>query len=238
MSGIPVFWLEPTDQQRVWLRRHRSGPCGDRGEYAFHNAMALKFDSVPLSLPLRGDLNSLSETRPDGWTPVAISEDDPLWPTRCEHCGCGFSPTEDAKQVFANTLYRGAPDGTLYTLQEAPVGAMWDASWYRSRDDSGDWYTGPDGLSLVVKTPGGEWCVDGEASNCTRTQYGPKEIDGVRHEKVWLGRTHDCWVRHGDPRNPATLHVDKHGNTCEAGAGSIQQETWHGFLHHGHLITA
>jgi hypothetical protein len=29
------------------------------------------------------------------------------------------------------------------------------------------------------------------------------------------------------------LHVDKNGNTCAAGAGSIITGKWHGFLHNG-----
>jgi hypothetical protein len=235
-APIPVFWLELSDQQRVWLRRHRTGPCGDRGEHSYHNAMALKYDVIGAHITLRGDVNGAgAEAKPGGGLDL-ISADDPLWPTHCEHCGCAFHPTDDPKQIFAHALYRGAPDGNLYTLVDAPVGAMWNADWLA--DLASGWGTGPDGLSLHVKTPGGDWCPDNEASNCDRTQYGPKEIDGVLHNKVWLGRTHYCWVRHGDPRQPSTLHIDKNGTTCGAGAGSIAQETWHGFLHHGHLVTA
>ena len=45
---------------------------------------------------------------------------------------------------------------------------------------------------------------------------------------------HRCWVRHGRPED-GTLHVDKNGQTCAAGAGSIQTHNWHGFLHNGVL---
>jgi hypothetical protein len=45
---------------------------------------------------------------------------------------------------------------------------------------------------------------------------------------------HRCWVRHGRPED-GTLHVDKAGNTCRAGAGSIDTGKWHGFLHNGEL---
>jgi hypothetical protein len=128
-------------------------------------------------------------------------------------------------------LYRRSDTGETLFLYDAPVGAMWDAHWMAH----GDVRTGPDGITLVVKTPGGDWLVDSECSNCTRTQWGPKEIDGVMRERVWLGRTHYCWVRHGDPRKPETLHVDKNGDTCSAGAGSIQSGDYHGFLHNGEL---
>jgi hypothetical protein len=71
---------------------------------------------------------------------------------------------------------------------------------------------------LMCMTPSNrEWNIDGRASNCTM----PNE------------RTHRCWVRHGTPPN---IHVDKNGNTCQAGAGSIVSGNWHGFLHNGQLV--
>lgn len=47
--------------------------------------------------------------------------------------------------------------------------------------------------------------------------------------------THKCWVRHGRPED-GSLHVDKNGHTCGAGAGSIDTGKWHGFLHNGELV--
>lgn len=47
-------------------------------------------------------------------------------------------------------------------------------------------------------------------------------------------KNHKCWVRHGRPED-GTLHVDKNGHTCAAGAGSIVAGNYHGFLHNGHL---
>ncbi len=64
---------------------------------------------------------------------------------------------------------------------------------------------------------GQHWDVDSRASNCTLPD----------------DKQHHCWVRHGDPRQPTTLHVDKAGLTCAAGAGSIQAGNYHGFLHNG-----
>jgi hypothetical protein len=45
---------------------------------------------------------------------------------------------------------------------------------------------------------------------------------------------HFCWVRHGRPED-GNLHVDKNGQTCSAGGGSIDTGKWHGFLHNGEL---
>jgi len=81
--------------------------------------------------------------------------------------------------------------------------------------------TGPDGRTLIVRCPDGhDWIIDSRASNCT------KKDDNA----------HWCWVRHGKPED-GTLHVDKNGNTCAAGAGSIDTGKWHGFLHNGELHT-
>lgn len=77
-------------------------------------------------------------------------------------------------------------------------------------------YTFADGPALWVQTPGGGWCIDSRASNCTM----PYDYD------------HRCWVRHGEP--PA-ITVDKAGVTCQAGAGSIQCGSYHGFLRDGAL---
>jgi hypothetical protein len=82
---------------------------------------------------------------------------------------------------------------------------------------------GPDGLSVVCVIPregarGSTWWhIDHMASNCTKPD----------------DKEHRCWVRHGTVGE--VIHVDKNGNTCAAGAGSIAVPGFHGFLHHGVL---
>lgn len=77
-------------------------------------------------------------------------------------------------------------------------------------------YTFVDGPHLWVQTPGGVWCIDSRASNCTM----PYDYE------------HRCWIRHGEPPD---VTVDKAGTTCSAGAGSIQCGDYHGFLQNGSL---
>ena len=78
-----------------------------------------------------------------------------------------------------------------------------------------------DGRHWEIVCPGGEvWDINSRARNCTKRQGTPG----------W--DTHRCWVVHGEPPN---VHVDKVGDTCAAGAGSIQTSNWHGFLHNGEL---
>jgi hypothetical protein len=138
--------------------------------------------------------------------------DDPRWPTKCEKCDYVFA-AEDTWQLFCSTLYVRKDTGELTTLRDAPPGAMWDAEWLHDiyPDRLGD-----DGKYLIVKTPGGDWAVDSRASNCTRPD----------------DKEHRCWCRHGVAPD---IHVDKDGNTCAAGAGSIICGSYHGFLRHGHL---
>jgi len=141
----------------------------------------------------------------------APAHDDPRWPSAC---ACGYAFQErDQWQRFGETIYRRVDTGEEMTLREAPAGAMWYAWWH-------DQFCTPQGEhALVVKTPGGEWIIDSQANNCT--------IPDDRKQE-W----HHCWIRHGRPPN---ITVDKQGQTCSAGAGSIQCGNYHGFLRNGYL---
>lgn len=134
---------------------------------------------------------------------------DARWPTACDACGRGFA-ADDPHQLFQDQIMRAA-DGREFRHRELPPGACYDAWWDPTK--------GPDGRSLVVVLPTKlPWHIDHRASNCTMPG------DNV----------HRCWVRHGKPED-GTLHVDKNGQTCAAGAGSIAVPGYHGFLHHGKL---
>jgi hypothetical protein len=130
-----------------------------------------------------------------------------LWPKACK-CGYQFTD-EDHWQIFRDRIYRRTDTGQFLSLREAPPGSMWYADWM------GRSWSGPDGHSLMVVCPNGShWLIDGPANNCTK----PDD-----HE-------HRCWIRHG---TPPMVTVDKNGNTCAAGAGSIQAGDYHGFLRNG-----
>lgn len=131
------------------------------------------------------------------------------WPAACSACGVPFADG-DQWQLFCERVYEDA-SGREFFLRNLPVGACYDADWRGGRK-------GFDGRCLYVMTPGGLWGIDERASNCTMP----------------TDKEHRCWVRHGSPEE-GTLHVDKDGLTCQAGAGSIQAGTYHGFLHHGKL---
>lgn len=102
--------------------------------------------------------------------------------------------------------------GRHLRMDELPIGAMWDAGWKKQK--------GADGLAIYVMLPGRQiWFVDGRCSNCSK----PTDL------------VHRCWVRHGIPPE---ITVDKNGDTCSAGAGSVIVPGWHGFLRNGYLVCA
>lgn len=210
MSGISTYWLEPTDQVCVSLRRFTGYDA------ATHNlrrpcpttTWGCDASTVIAAVAPKADWPDAMGDHPD-----VLPHDDPRWPRGCEACGHPFDAA-DRWQLRTDALWSGHPSGALSTLRDAPVGAMWNAAWMAT------WHRGPDGLCLVVKTPGGEWMVDSRASNCDQPD-----------------RPHQCWIRHGDPRTgPVT--VDKQGDTCHAGAGSILIGGYHGFLRNGALVSA
>lgn len=205
---VKVFFCEPTDQLVFDLRVYESGE---------------DVPACPLNPGKHGHHNAHSErigqkTVPmDDQTPVngpaEEYEGDPRWPT---HCPCGYAFGPNARfMVWNQRLIRRTDTGELYEgYRSLPPGAIWSAPWMA------DHWGGPDGRCLVCKLPDGhDWIIDGQANNCTMPD------DDV----------HRCWVRHGRPED-GTLHVDKNGHTCAAGAGSIATSKWHGFLHNGHLV--
>jgi hypothetical protein len=141
---------------------------------------------------------------------VRPPKDSSFW---SKNCKCGYVYPDDVTwQMFAWRMYKRSDTGELTTIHEAPPGALWVA-WWMPLNYAWDNATEP---PLMCKTPGGDWCIDGRASNCTMKE----------------DRTHRCWIRHGIPPN---IHVDKNGFTCAAGAGSIQAGNYHGFLQNGVL---
>jgi hypothetical protein len=148
-SVIQCFMLEPTEMAKVGLRRFRreAGACSASRGYC--DAIA-DLGTAPIVRDAEGywQVDKTLFTFPD--------ESDPRWPTECEHCGVPFTAA-DHFQDWSEQLYTRSDTGEAMTLREAPPGAIWDASWYSRK--------GPDGKSLICKTPGGDWWIDGSASN-------------------------------------------------------------------------
>jgi hypothetical protein len=216
-AATTTFWIEPTERVAVGLRRYHS-PEGSEYDCAGGYHSALVFTGEAQAQYLDSDYGRVLDSQP------GTAHDDPRWPAACS---CGYEFTDDDHwQDWQELIYRRADTGDEMTLRTrqasdvggppgAPPGAMWDAWWMPEA------WRGPDGIALMVRLPNGsDWHVDSQASNCTRK-----------------GQKHECWVRHGDPRT-GQVHVDKDGDTCSAGAGSILAGDYHGFLHHGVLTAA
>jgi|SRR6185312_241911 len=131
----------------------------------------------------------------------------------CDSAGCTIPNCRSIDAIYYETLdgtrVERAEPGDVFEIDHEGSCPVWDncsgTHVYVVLPDRGDGYLH-------------HWNVDGRCSNCTLPE----------------DREHRCWVRSGDPR-AGTLHVDKNGRTCAAGAGSILSGKYHGFLHGGVL---
>lgn len=172
----------------------------------------------------------------------------------CEECGddvriCSAGTDyqyvrPDTGQLYIDTGFKGRPYPWL-PHPTLPIGAVWAMVKWDRRDHLSNWISyvdekgkplpenrvrflerlhPDDGRVLVCRLPDGhDWVIDSRCNNCTH-----------KHDDV-----HWCWNRSGRPED-RTLDVRKGKpgqTTCDAGAGSIQTGSWHGFLHNGELVT-
>jgi hypothetical protein len=169
MGKIRCFWLEPTDLVELSLRRYRGSdldPCATSG-FGYHNADAIVERASIAQLAARGWPVG-EEGRPVHTADNdVIPHADPRWPRSCS-CGYRFAD-DDHWQCNPDVLFKRGDTGELVTLAGAPAGAMWNAEWM------GDGCKGPDGIALCVRTPGGEWLVDGPSYQDSK----------IQHERGW-----------------------------------------------------
>lgn len=137
--------------------------------------------------------------------------DDKVWPTACARCKRLFAG-DVMKSTMQELIYR-TDDGKEMTISEAPIGAMWNEPGHRPLTLPSE-----DGLCLVVKTPGGNWCVD-----------GPSWENGVK-------KADRAWKRTGTPPN-ITANPSIHILTTGLD-GSERRTVYHGWLRDGVLIDA
>jgi len=197
--GIQCFFIHKTGFTHRYLRRYASNKSCTASGFGYCNA---KFFID------KGIIGEASTT-----VKQLIDKEDIRWP---KQCSCGYFFKEDDEwQLFIDPEYaKSDAENIFYTLENAPAGAMWNADWLLQEGSNKN--RGPDGHCLVVRTPGGDWVIDGKASNCDRPDDD----------------SHKCWVRHGIP---PLITVDKNGATCGAGAGSIAIGKYHGHLVNGEL---
>lgn len=189
------FWMKQTSKvRRSIIVIGLMSVCAKRGLNCCRSDVFLEF------LEARVDRYGYTE-----WVDVPDPDPlDPIWPTKCQHCGKPFGD-DIMRSTMQEPVYR-ALDREM-TITEAPYGAMWNEIGFFTEN-----VVGPDGLCIVVKTPGGNWCVDGPARG------GAK--DGAH-----------VWSRTGTPpviSVTPSIHILNHEG----------QTVYHGWLTNGVLIDA
>lgn len=191
-ASVECYFLEETVRARRGLRRC-DGSSGGGGscevsETGYHDAR-VDLDIVEVV----GDL-----VTGDSWP-----HDDARWPRACV-CGKEFGPG-DFWQLTLDRVYRRADGRGEMTWREAPPGAMRWMDWIlegRGRLEPGPGtYVGPDGHALQVKTPGGDWDVDGpsvQGGGWTRTGEVPRITVSpsilIGHPPRYHGWLRDGWL--------------------------------------------
>jgi hypothetical protein len=144
-SVIQCFLLHPTDKYRITLRRYTKEDRCPANDWC-HNSDAFVGVEEHVSHPVSGD---------------NFPHDDPRWPKKCDLCDYLFTEADVWQRNF-NLVYK-TDDGREFTLTSpdmmttdkelgAPPGAMWECPWMGP---------GEDGRSYCVRTPGGDWHIDG-----------------------------------------------------------------------------
>jgi hypothetical protein len=185
-SRIECFWLEPTEMGRSELRRYEKieynpmPPPSCPQNPMKHHDTTVYLEDIPYPFDPQGLL---------GYGRDDVDHSDPHWPTVCDVCGTPFKDT-DNWQHNVSRLFKGAPDGKLYTTRTMPPGSMYDAEWWPDK--------GPDGIALCVVLPpnGGAdyWHPDEKRQGgWTRTGTIPKI---TCHPSILTPRYHG-WLRDG-----------------------------------------
>jgi hypothetical protein len=156
---VQCFLLVPAEYAEVSLRRFTYGPKGDcpMAQYGHDASVNIGIEPYPFS-------------EYDGEQGKGIEHNDPRWP---KSCACGYHFKEDGEwQHNLIRMYRRVDRPTfMTTLRTAPVGSMWIGDWYTK-------FKGPDGRCLVVKTPGGDWIIDGPSRGNDGSQTFPWKRTG------------------------------------------------------------
>lgn len=126
-------------------------------------------------------------------------QEDSRWPVKCEACEYVFAE-EDQWQVNYDELWKGAPDGKLYTLRDMPPGATWHADWFPEGDPT---FAGPDGKVWCVMMPGGvEWIVYGPSRDAQGNAGAKWQVAGAPpaitvHPSIGIGKRYHGFIKGG-----------------------------------------
>ena len=160
--------------------------------------------------PIHGDGHKASST------PIILpKKEHPVFKEQAPtHCSCGYMFKTGDVTGHGEPSWKRL-DSDIEEFGKLPPGACYVDEPYENK---GRLIIGYDGLCIVVVLPNLiHFITDERSSNCG----SPNDNE------------HRCWCRHGSMGEDITL--DKVGNTCIGGAGSIIAGNWHGFLKAGYL---
>lgn len=127
MADVKIFWLEPTDRERQWLRRFQFSSkklCAKNP----HGCDAMfEIGEADILYTADGYIDATSKGR------AMPRRDDPRWPKACAACGQPFDDA-DEYQLHGKQIYVRPDTGLRFILNDAPPGACWDAWWVHHRN--------------------------------------------------------------------------------------------------------
>jgi hypothetical protein len=222
IAKLRIYWdrVKVADDGRLVDQDECPNSYGG-GRPGSHNAYA------PLGIHKGEDVKAHSFGKPEDYAPEK-------WPTACDHCGAAV-PEMAWKNVYSTDASEAGEEGYAgyYQVFESraydtpsgepePGDIFYRDQHWRADGSCGTWDNCPGAHLVVIVPDGGHWDIDSRANNCTMPE----------------DRVHRCWVRRGSPED-GTIDVTKGspGESCAAGAGSIQHGDYHGHLRHGKLVT-
>lgn len=161
-SRVRCFLLLGTDHVVVQLRRYAFDvePACPRVVQRYPGAETVAYKVHDMTVDVDREIGTVHRDWNGDWTQRRVALDDPRWPARCD---CGFEfRAEDPRQEGRTRLYKRNDTGALTTIEDAPVGAIYDAHHLHDYEGFTRHVTG---MSLVLKTPAGEWHIDARSSN-------------------------------------------------------------------------
>lgn len=159
LGNITCFVIVPTGYVRHGLRRYVSRSKCEASGLGYCNAETVIVDRQDVNVT--SEAGAFNDLRERARLAYPMHMTDEKWPRACA-CGNVFG-IGDMAMITRERLWKPdgqAEGGFVFPRDEAPVGAMYNATWLL------DTYPGPDGKCLVVKCPdglaghGGEWIVD------------------------------------------------------------------------------
>jgi hypothetical protein len=207
---IRCFIIKPVGEGYESIITTEDGDCV--GGFKYHRT-----EKIIARFQLESD-----NTYPKGW--IDIDERLTKVPTYCSRCD-NHEFSEEARNKISGSkgrVWEREDTGERAdNVNDFGPGAMWYATWYINEEDKLYWHPGFGHYSnppLYVRTPGGDWNIDGRATNCTLPD----------------DNNHRCWPHSGEAPN-VTVDLSL-GPTCHCGGGSIITGDYHGFLRNGYLV--